>query len=258
MKVALVFKSDKVNQDYISQIRERIISRGHILTDSKPEVVIFIGGDGTFLKAAHQYIDDVENIKFVGLCTGHLGFFFDYGQNDIDLLLDDLENNNLKIVKHRFLKAKVEEQVFYAVNEIRIESPFHSLISEVYIDNNYLETFRGNGLIVCSSIGSTAYNKSLSGAVVTPELDTLQLSEIAPINNVIYSSLHSPLVLSDKSKIVLKTKTDNILVGYDQFVSDSHSACSVEFSLSDKTISLLYKSDYSYIKLLNSKFIGKK
>lgn len=258
MKIALVFKSEKVDEKFVSDIKEQIVSRGHQIVDTNPEVVIFIGGDGTFLKAVHQFVDNLNNIKFIGLCTGHLGFFFDYAQNDIEFLLQDLEKQNYKAVDLHLLKAQVGKQEFYAVNEIRIESPFHSLISEVYVNDEYLETFRGNGLVVCSSIGSTAYNKSLSGAVINPAVETIQLSEIAPINNVIYSSLHSSLVLDKNSKITLKTKTDNILIGYDQLVSDSHPACSVEFSLSDKKVSLLFKSNYSYIKLLNSKFIGKK
>lgn len=258
MKIALVFKSEKVDSKFIKTIEDKVTAAGHSLVNEKPEVIIFIGGDGTFLKAVHQFIDDINGVLFVGLCTGHLGFFFDYQEDEIDLLLKDLANKNYKVVEHHLIEAKVEDKQFLAVNEIRIESPFHSLISEVYINDEYLETFRGNGLVVCSSIGSTAYNKSLSGAVVNPSIETLQLSEIAPINNVVYNSLHSSLVLDHNSKITLKTKTDNILIGYDQLVSDSHPACSVDFYLSSRKVRLLYKSSYSYTKLLNSKFIGRK
>ena len=257
MKIALLFKEEKVDAKFISQIEESIKAHNHQLVTSNPDVVLFVGGDGTFLKAVHQYIDDIDRIKFVGLCTGHLGFFYGYEEDEIDCLLSDLANNKYKVVDYKLLEARVNNQSFYAVNEIRIESPFHSLISEVYVDDEFLETFRGNGLVVCSSIGSSAYNKSLFGAVVNPKLETLQLSEIAPINNVVYKSLHSSLVLPKDSKITLKTKTDNILIGYDQLVSDSHPACSVEFSLSNKKVSLIYKDDYSYTKLINSKFIGK-
>lgn len=257
MKFALVFKEEKVDHKFISKIEDKVLSAGHKIVKHNPEAVIFIGGDGTFLKAVHQYIDEIDNVLFAGLCTGHLGFFFDYQENEIDDLLSDLASKNYKIDSFHLLEAKANKQVFYAVNEIRIESPFHSLISDVFVNDEFLETFRGNGLVICSSIGSTAYNKSLSGAVVNPEIETLQLSEIAPINNVVYSSLHSSLVLNKDAKITLKAKTDNILIGYDQLVSDSNPALNLELSLSNKKVSLLHKANYSYTKLLHNKFIGK-
>lgn len=257
MKIALVYKSEKVNQKLIVDIKEKIAQYHFELVETKPDVVLFIGGDGTFLKSVHQYIDDVENVLFVGLCTGHLGFFFDYQEDEVDSLLKDLADKNYQVDQFSILEATANGKKFYAVNEIRIESPFHSLISDVFVNDEYLETFRGNGLVVCSSIGSTAYNKSLSGAVVNPSIESIQLSEIAPINNAIYSSLHSSLILDKDSKITLKTKTDNILIGYDQLVSDSNPAMSLDLYLSKKKVSLIHKADYSYTKLLRNKFIGK-
>ena len=258
MKIALVYKSEKVESSLIKTVKEKISASKFELVESNPDVVIFIGGDGTFLKSVHQYVDSLDHILFIGLCTGHLGFFFDYHEDEIDSLLSDLAHKKYVVDEFSLLEAKAEGKVFNAVNEIRIESPFHSLISEVYINDEYLETFRGNGLVVCSSIGSTAYNKSLSGAVVKPNIETLQLSEIAPINNAIYSSLHSSIVLDKDSKITLKAKTDSILIGYDQFVSDSNPALSLDLYLSTKKVSLAHKADYSYTKLLREKFIGKK
>ncbi len=258
MKIALCYKSEKIADETISSIKEKILSYGFELDDSKPDVVLFIGGDGTFLRAVHQYYNELSKVKFVGLCKGHLGFFYSYDESELDVLFSDLKRGVCKSESHHLLSAKVDNEEIYAINEIRIESPFHTLISDVYINGESLETFRGNGLVVSTSLGSTAYNKSLGGAVIYPQIPSMELSEIAPINNTIYHSLHSSLIVDKNSEIVLKTKTDNILLGYDHLNKNLHLASSISLRLSDKVVILLRNKDYSYTKLLKSKFVGDK
>ena len=258
MKIALCYKTEKINNELISNIKEKVLSYGFELNDSYPDVVLFIGGDGTFLRAVHQYHNELHKVKFIGLCKGHLGFFYSYDENQIDALLSDLKRGEVKSESHQLLMAKVEDEIIYAINEIRIESPFHTLISDVYINDELLETFRGNGLVVSTSLGSTAYNKSLGGAVIYPSISSIELSEIAPINNTVYHSLHSSLIIDKDSEIVLKTKTDNILLGYDHLNKNVKLASSISLRLSNKVVVLLRNKDYSYTKLLKSKFVGDK
>ena len=86
----------------------------------------------------------------------------------------------------------------------------------------------------------------------------MELSEIAPINNTVYHSLHSSLIIDKDSEIVLKTKTDNILLGYDHLNKNVKLASSISLRLSNKAVVLLRNKDYSYTKLLKSKFVGDK
>ena len=258
MKIALSYKTEKISNSYVSVIKEKILSYGFVLDEKNPDVVLFIGGDGTFLRTVNCYLDQINHVKFIGLCKGHLGFFYSYEENELDCLLADLKAGVCKEETHYLLKAKIDERDIYALNEIRIESPFHTLISEVYINGDYLETYRGNGLVVSTSLGSTAYNKSLGGAVISPSIPSMELSEIAPINNTVFTSLHSSLVVDKDSEIVLRTKTENILVGYDHLTSDVKLASEIKLALSDKKVTLLHGPDYSYTKLLKSKFVGEK
>ena len=258
MKICLFYKSDKIDLDYVSTLEKKIVDYGFELVNENPDVVIYIGGDGSFLRAIHHYVHLLDQVSFVGLCKGHLGFFYSYQNDEIDQLLSDLDSCNYSEASYRLIEAQVDQENLYAVNEIRIESPFHTLISDVFVNDEYLETFRGNGLVVCSSIGSSAYNKSLGGAVISPNLEALELSEIAPINNRVYKSLHSSMVFNDKTKITLKTKTENILIGFDELVSKTNSASEIELRLSEKRAHVLYKKGYSYISLINSTFIGDK
>ena len=255
MKLALFYKENKLDADYVSDLKNKICSFGFNLDCENPDVVLFVGGDGTFLRAFHQYFDKVDTIKFIGLNKGHLGFFCSYSELEIDSLLNDLKDGRIHEESYRLLKANFGDSEVYAVNEIRIESPFQTLISEVEIDGKHLETFRGNGLSVSSSLGSSAYNKSLSGAVVSPKLEVLELTEIAPINNRVFHSLHSSLVLNDKTEIVLRPKTSNIIIGYDELISEDKNSNMIKFVLSNKRVSLLYKEDYDYISNLSKAFI---
>lgn len=258
MKIALCYKSEKITDESISIIKEKALSYGFELDDSHPDIVLFIGGDGTFLRAVHQYYNELHKVKFVGLCKGHLGFFYSYDDSELDALLSDLKRGACQSETHHLLMAKIDNEEIYAINEIRIESPFHTLISDVYINDDLLETFRGNGLVVSTSLGSTAYNKSLGGAVIYPQIASMELSEIAPINNTIYHSLHSSLIVDKNSEIILKTKTDNILLGYDYLNKNLKLASSISLKLSDKVVVLLRNKNYSYTKLLKSKFVGEK
>ena len=254
MKIALYFKQNKLSDEQIAEYENKIVSYGFKLDHDNPDVVLFIGGDGTFLRAVHRYIDIVDKVKFIGLNKGHLGYFIGYNEDEIDLLLANLKSNKCHKESYRLLKASFSNSEIYAVNEIRIESPFQTLISEVEINGQKLETFRGNGLVVSSSLGSSAYNKSLSGAIVSPKLEALELTEIAPINNRIYHSLHSSLVLDSSSTITLKPKTSNIIVGYDELIKDDENYEYIKFSLSDKKVSLLYKEGFNYIRHLAETF----
>ena len=65
MKIALCYKTEKLSDESISFIKEKVLSYGLELDDSHPDVVLFIGGDGTFLRAVHQYYNELHKVKFI-------------------------------------------------------------------------------------------------------------------------------------------------------------------------------------------------
>ena len=79
-----------------------------------------------------------------------------------------------------------------------------TLVLDVFIDDLHFETFRGDGMVIATPTGSTAYSKSLKGAVIDPLLPCMQVSELASLNNNMYRTLGSPFILSDDRKLVLK------------------------------------------------------
>ena len=124
-KYGICFKKEVITEMYIESFKRRLAKDGFVLDEENPEYVFFLGGDGTFLRAVHKYIDKVDKIKFVGLNAGTLGFYLDYSTSEIDLLINDIKSKNVNIVSYPLIKGKIvskkETQTIYAVNEIRIE-----------------------------------------------------------------------------------------------------------------------------------------
>ena len=257
MKIGLFIKREAIEEKFEQELISKIKNSGYSFDNDNPDVVLVIGGDGTFLKAVQKYLGKLDSISFACIKKGKLGFFSGFLFEEIDDLLMNLDKNVYIKNSYRLLKGKMNDEEIYAVNEIRIENPFHTLVSEVYINDVFLEKYRGNGLLVSTSLGSTAYNKSLDGAVIDTSLEVMQLNEIAPINNRLYSSLHSPLVVSSTSKIVFKGDFSSVVIGYDHLVKKDYDSNELEFTLSDKRVTLIRKKEYSHVKRINEAFISK-
>lgn len=186
-----------------------------------PEIVIAIGGDGTILRAIHQYEKRIDQIIIFGIHTGNLGFYSNFLESDIDLMCESINNSQYTIEKMPLLKTKIHTKndiiEALAINEITVMNPSRTLILDVLIDDCLLESYRGTGLCISTPYGSTGYNKSLHGSVIDPTLKVMQLTEIAGINSNAYRTLGSPIVLNSNRCITFLSKDElEISVTVDQ------------------------------------------
>ena len=171
-----------------------------------------------------------------------------------------IKERSYKITTHPIIQGHAQyensEESFYAINEIRIENPFHTLISDVLINDEKLETYRGNGLIVCTSLGSSAYNKSLGGSLIDNDLESLEITEIAGIENNVYRALGSSFVLKGDKTITFSGQLLNSVIGYDfSNIHKNENLLNVVISYSDKTFRIIHSPDYSYIQKIRKSFI---
>ena len=143
MKIALFIKSELEDEDLSTYLISKISEHGFDFDQDNPDVVIFVGGDGTLLRAVHEYIDNIDNISFLGIHQGKLGFYTGYTLDEIDEALSDLANEEYYLSTSHLLEAKSKNDVVYAVNEVRLENPFHTFISNVYI-KYYFRAIRRN------------------------------------------------------------------------------------------------------------------
>ena len=259
MKIRVFTNVRRKESGLQEKIENLIISNGFELDNENPDVVLYTGGDGTFLRSVQYYLDKLNKIKFLGINFGNLGFFCDYQKDDLDQLIQDLKDNKFSETTHSLLKGEIvseeKSETIYAINEIRIENPFHTLICDVLINNDTLETFHGNGLLVASSLGSSAYNKSLGGSIIQPTLECLQLTEIATIQNNFNRSLGSSFVVNKSDKITLKGELKQSVVGFDYQTLNDIVLKELTVSLSDKKVTILHPRNYSYLQKIKRSFI---
>lgn len=244
----------------VNDLKEILIKKGFKLNEKSPDLVISVGGDGTFLSAIHDQISRLSSVFFVGIHTGHLGFFADWLSNESEILIDNIKNQNINYNEYRLLEAKIEIDdkvlMLEALNEISLRRISNSLSASVMIDEQTFENFRGDGIVISTPIGSTAYNKSVGGAVIDSRIDALQLAEIASINNNVYRTLGSPMLLAPDSKIKITAEVGEFEITYDNLNFPIDNMKNIELNLSDKSVRVINFKNINFWERVQKSFIG--
>lgn len=260
----IITKTDNFSQSIYRTLRDKLIAASLIEDKYNPELLIVCGGDGKVLRSIHHYLRTIDKIKIMSILTGTLGFSSDFLPNELEELVNNIKNDNYFVEQHNLLKICVNKnrgnsEVYYALNEFRVENRFRTCVVDVYLNNNLFETFRGNGLIVSTSFGSTAYNRSLGGAIVSPSLKVMQLTEIAGIHHNSYRSLNSPLILDKDTIIKFKVyETKKCILGLDHLILNNDFVSDIEISLSDKQVSFIHYKNITFIDRLKKAYIVEK
>jgi NAD+ kinase len=165
------------------------------------DVVLSVGGDGTWLNAA--YAARKRDKPTLGVNFGRLGFLAEVEINRIDQVIDELTRGEYRIEERFALDTTIEgvDRRFYAINDLVIDKAGGSNMLEmvVSIDGRYVATILADGLIVATPTGSTAYALSAGGPIVTPGADVLTLCAIAP-----HSLTVRPLVAPASSTVEVR------------------------------------------------------
>jgi NAD+ kinase len=181
-----------------------------------PDLVLSVGGDGTFLETMLKVKD--LGIPVAGINTGRLGFLANISEEEINQSLDLLYNADYRIIERCLLEVTEPYDLFegvppVALNEITIQKADLNMITiNVFVDDTYLNTYWADGLIVSTATGSTAYNLSVGGPILSPEDESIIISPISPHNLTI-----RPIILSGKSKLrmVIEGRSDVYLATCD-------------------------------------------
>jgi NAD+ kinase len=169
------------------------------------DLFVSVGGDGTILDAT-TLIRDTE-IPIIGVNTGRLGFLADIAKDQIPKTIKQLVNNRYSIDQRTLLRLETEEPIFgdlnFALNEVTISrKDTTSMITiSTYINDQYLNSYWADGLIIATPTGSTGYSLSCGGPIVMPGSNNFIITPIAPHNlNV------RPLVISDEYEVKVKVE----------------------------------------------------
>ncbi|PTL40185.1 NAD kinase [Alkalicoccus saliphilus] len=214
MKFNVRSRGDHASNVLTQRVKSYLEEFGLVYDEEEPEIVISIGGDGTLLEAFHQYAYRLDETSFVGVHTGHLGFYADWQPEEVEKLVIHIAKTPFKIVEYPLLEVLIrhtndlETERYLALNECTVKSMEGSLVMDIEIKGEQFETFRGDGLCMSTPSGSTAYNKALGGAILHPSLASIQLAEMASINNRVYRTIGSPVVLPEHHTCLLKPRSD--------------------------------------------------
>jgi NAD+ kinase len=165
-----------------------------------PDLVLSVGGDGTFLETVLKVKD--LGIPIAGVNTGRMGFLANISADEIGHSVDMLCKSEFEIIERCLLEISQPSGLFEgnsssALNEITIQKADLSMITiSVFVDDTHLNTYWADGLIVSTATGSTAYNLSVGGPILSPEDESIIISPIAPHNLTI-----RPIILSGEGRI---------------------------------------------------------
>lgn len=203
-KVSLII--ERKFYDCLDDIR---FKREYLLFDTysdlvgNADILLSIGGDGTLLASATLVRN--SNIPILGINTGTLGFISSISTDQIDYAINHLLKGEYTINERTLLELKSDQPLFdevnFALNEVTVLKQDTSSMIRIhaYLDDEFINTYWADGLIISSPTGSTGYSLSCGGPIVIPGTNNFIITPIAPHNlNV------RPIIVSDKSKITLK------------------------------------------------------
>ena len=169
------------------------------------DLLFSIGGDGTLLKTV-TYVRG-SNIPIMGINTGRLGFISSISAGQIDDAINDILKKNYKISERALLELNTTNRLFknknFALNEVAISKKDTSSMVRIdaYVDDEFLNTYWADGLVVSTPTGSTGYSLSCGGPIIMPGTNNIIITPNAPHNlNV------RPIVINDQSTIKLKVE----------------------------------------------------
>lgn len=255
-KYTIVHKLNDESKKVADRLDDVLKMHGQIRDDDLPEVIFVVGGDGTFLYAVNKYIDELDKVKLYGIHTGTLGFFADYKEEDFDTYVNQYFDNKLHEDYYPLLEIDTDSQKLFALNEMRIENVKRTQALHITINDEYFEDFRGTGVCICTQLGSTAYNRSLKGAVIVEGVDLIEMSEIAGIHHNKFRSLGAPIVMKGDTKIELLTDDfSGATLGIDSNVYNLDGTTKIVVKKSEtKKVSMLRGRHISYFTRLQSLF----
>jgi len=220
------------------------------------EQVFSIGGDGTFLEAV-SYVRNTE-IPIVGINSGRLGFLADVSQNKMESTIQEVLNGNYKVHQLDLLTLKTDNQLFkenpYALNELSIvKRDSSSMITiHTYINDEFVNSYWADGLIIATSTGSTAYSLSVGGPIIHPDADNFVITPIAPHNLTV-----RPMVVPNNVEITLKIegRDTKFLAALDSRSEPFEDSVHLKVKKADFSINVIKLPDYSFFTTLRNKLM---
>lgn len=262
VKIGIVSNKSPQSTELYKKLLFLLKQHAFELNQLVPDIVISVGGDGTLLSAFHKYSHRLDQTRFIGVHTGHLGFYTDWREYELEELVSSLLRDQGESVSYPLLETTIvcknKEKKMLALNESAIKIIDGTLVCDVFIKEEYFESFRGDGLCISTPTGSTGYNKSIGGAVIHPRLEALQMAEMASLNNRVFRTLSSPMIIAPDEWIVLKPRpAETYLVTVDHLSFWENDIKEMKFKIADERIHFARYKHTHFWSRVGDAFLGK-
>ena len=224
--------------------------------DFEADMVLSMGGDGTFLKAA-SYVGN-KNIPILGINTGRLGFLADVSPEEMEDTFKDIYNHNYKVEDRSVLQVISNGQPLKGypcgLNEIAVLKRDSSSMITIHtsINGAYLTTYQADGLVIATPTGSTAYSLSIGGPVIVPHSNTIAITPVAP-----HSLNVRPIVINDDWEITLdvESRSHNFLVAIDGRSETCREGTRLIIRKADYNIKVVKRPNHVFFHTLRDKMM---
>ena len=224
--------------------------------DFEADMVLSMGGDGTFLKAA-SYVGK-KNIPILGINTGRLGFLADISPEEMEETFEDIYRKNYKVEDRSVLQVFSESQFLKGypcgLNEIAILKRDSSSMITIHtsINGEYLTTYQADGLVIATPTGSTAYSLSIGGPIIVPHSKTIAITPVAP-----HSLNVRPIVVNDDCEITLdvESRSHNFLVAIDGRSETCREGTRLTIRKADYHIKIVKRPNHVFFHTLRNKMM---
>lgn len=230
----------------------------HTELDSSFDMLISIGGDGTILRAATLVRD--SGIPILGINAGRLGFLATVQKENIAEFMQFVIDKKYSISKRALLSLtcfpanESIDEINFAMNEITVSrKDTTSMITiDTYLNDEFLNSYWADGLIISTPTGSTGYSLSCGGPILTPDVKSLVITPIAPHNLTA-----RPLVVPDETEIRLKVsgREENYLVSLDSRVTSVKNESILTLKKTPFQINMVEIPEETFLKTLRSKLL---
>jgi len=218
---AIDSNTDSQSLETARKLRELLCDIPGFRESDNPRYVFAIGGDGKLLGTVSKYGFNPKCV-FAGINTGFHGFLQEFSPTQLDLLVQTLKHGRLARQRVSFLSCDVGEnrEPVNCLNEIIIRGQdiqdMKPVCLDIQVNNGRLQHFRGDGVMVCTSVGSTGHNLPYNGSIVPADMmDTLQITPMGPL--YAYNTLHNSIIYPKgvKIKMIPEARTESLVINTD-------------------------------------------
>jgi NAD+ kinase len=217
---------------------------------NKVDFLVSVGGDGTLLSVSRKSFK--SNIPVLGINLGTLGFLTDINMDELPKFLNDLKSDNYKIDERMMVEGSVNLNKFVAFNDIVITRKSISSMIKINakIDGKPFNSYFGDGVIISTPTGSTAYNLSVGGPIVYPLTEAFIITPVAP-----HSLTQRPLVMPADFEIEFKIFDSQgavvIVDGQDIYEVEQNE--SIKIKIASQKAKMLHRCERNFFEVLNEK-----